>query len=169
VLLVLDQFEQSLHAHVQEGDTELVRALRQCDGVRVQALLLVRDDFWLAVTRFLSGLEIDLVQGHNTAVVDLFDPGHARKVLAAFGHANGRLADDPGQWSGAQQAFLDQAVAGLARDGRVVPVRLALFAERVKGKPPALGDGQRQWLDLAARAVESASPPPRGAKSHSII
>jgi hypothetical protein len=34
---------------------------------------------------------------------------------------------------------------------------------------PALGDGQRQWLDLAARAVESASNPPRGAESLSII
>jgi hypothetical protein len=34
---------------------------------------------------------------------------------------------------------------------------------------PALGDGQRQWLDLAARTVESASPPARGASSHSII
>jgi hypothetical protein len=34
---------------------------------------------------------------------------------------------------------------------------------------PALGAGQRQWLDLAARTVESASPPTRGAKSHSII
>jgi hypothetical protein len=34
---------------------------------------------------------------------------------------------------------------------------------------PALGDGQRQWLDLAARTVESTSSPARGAKSHSII
>jgi formylglycine-generating enzyme required for sulfatase activity len=135
VLLVLDQFEQFLHAHGREGDTELVRALRQCDGARVQALLLVRDDFWLAVTRFLAGLEIDLVQGHNTAVVDLFDPAHARKVLAAFGHAHGRLAENPAQWSREQQAFLDQAVAGLVREGRVVPVRLALFAEMVKGRP----------------------------------
>jgi tetratricopeptide (TPR) repeat protein len=135
VLLLLDQFEQFLHAHGQDGDTELVRALRQCDGGRVQALLLVRDDFWLAVTHFLAGLEVDLVQGHNTAVVDLFDPAHAHKVLAAFGHAHGRLADDPGQCSRSQKAFLDQAVAGLARDGRVVPVRLALFAEMVKGRP----------------------------------
>jgi tetratricopeptide (TPR) repeat protein len=144
VLLVLDQFEQFLHAHGREADTELVRALRQCDGVRVQALLLVRDDFWLAVTRFLAGLEIDLVQGHNTAVVDLFDPAHARKVLAAFGRAHARLAAEAGRWSAEQQAFLDQAVEGLARDGRVVPVRLALFADMVKGKP---------WERATLRAV----------------
>jgi hypothetical protein len=59
---------------------------------------------------------------------------HARKVLAAFGHAHGRLPDDRQQCSREQQAFLDQAVAGLARDGRVIPVRLALFAEMVKGR-----------------------------------
>src|SRR5262249_7305255 len=34
-----------------------------------------------------------------------------------------------------QQSFLDQALAGLAQDGKVIPVRLALFAEMVKGKP----------------------------------
>jgi serine/threonine protein kinase/formylglycine-generating enzyme required for sulfatase activity len=134
VLLVLDQFEQFLHAHAREGDTELMRALRQCDGVRLQALLLVRDDFWLAVTHFLAGLEIDLLQGHNTAVVDLFDSAHARKVLGAFGRAYGRLAADAQQWSREQEAFLDQVVTGLARDGWVIPVRLALFADMVKGK-----------------------------------
>ena len=34
-----------------------------------------------------------------------------------------------------QQAFLDQAISGLAQDGKVISVRLALFAEMVKGKP----------------------------------
>src|SRR5262249_31829724 len=111
------------------------RALRQCDGARVQALLLVRDDFWLAVTRFLAELEVDLLPGHNVAVVDLFDPPHARKVLAALGQGHGRLAADPSDRSPGEKAFLDQGVAGLARDGRVIPVRLALFAEMVKARP----------------------------------
>ena len=31
--------------------------------------------------------------------------------------------------------FLDQAVAELAQDGKVISVRLALFAEMIKGKP----------------------------------
>ena len=34
VLLVLDQFEQWLHAKRNEENTELVQALRQCDGGR---------------------------------------------------------------------------------------------------------------------------------------
>ena len=29
-------------------------ALRQCDGERLQALLMVRDDFWMALTRFMG-------------------------------------------------------------------------------------------------------------------
>src|SRR5207245_3739732 len=33
-----------------------------------------------------------------------------------------------------QESFLDQAVAGLAQDGKVISVRLALFAEMVKAK-----------------------------------
>src|SRR5262249_32212262 len=53
VLLVLDQFEQWLHARRAEENAELVAALRHCDGEHVQALVLVRDDFWLAASRFL--------------------------------------------------------------------------------------------------------------------
>src|SRR5205807_156616 len=85
VLLVVDQFEQWLHGRragsvSARSDVGLVQALRQCDGSRVQCLVLVRDDFWLAVSRFMASLEIELVQGKNMALVDLFDPRHARKV-----------------------------------------------------------------------------------------
>jgi len=132
VLLVLDQFEQWLHAKRSQGNTELVQALRQCDGSRVQCIVMVRDDFWLAVSRFLSELEIDILQGQNSALVDLFDARHARKVLAAFGRAYGVLPE--GRPTDEQNGFLDQAVAGLAQDGKIICVQLALFAEMVKGK-----------------------------------
>ncbi len=65
VLIVIDQFEQWLHAHREERDSELVQALRQCDGVHVQCLLMVRDDFWLAISRFMRELEIRLLEGQN--------------------------------------------------------------------------------------------------------
>ena len=58
VLIVLDQFEQWLHARKEEQNTELVQALRQCDGSRVQCIVMVRDDFWMAVTRFMRELEV---------------------------------------------------------------------------------------------------------------
>ena len=54
VLIVLDQFEQWLHARRGRPKSELVQALRQCDGGRVQCLVLVRDDFWMAATRFMA-------------------------------------------------------------------------------------------------------------------
>ena len=135
VVVVLDQFEQWLHAKRNEENTELVAALRQCDGGRVQCVVLVRDDFWLAVSRFLTALEMDIVQGENTRLVDLFDLDHAHKVLAKFGQAFGKIPDQLGSVSDEQQQFLDRATSGLAQDGKVVCVRLALFAEMVKGKP----------------------------------
>lgn len=134
-LIILDQFEQWLHGHRSEQDTDLARALRQCDGEHIQCVLMVRDDFWMALTRFMSDLQIELVQGRNLASVDLFDPIHARKVLAEFGRSYGHLPTLTRSPSRDQETFLDSAVQGLAQDGRVVPIRLALFAEMVKGKP----------------------------------
>jgi eukaryotic-like serine/threonine-protein kinase len=34
---------------------------------------MVRDDFWLGVSRFMSELEVRLLEGQNSALVDLFD------------------------------------------------------------------------------------------------
>ena len=34
-----------------------------------------------------------------------------------------------------KNSFLDQSISGLAQDGKIISVRLALFAEMVKGKP----------------------------------
>ena len=135
VLIVLDQFEQWLHARRAEENTELVQALRQCDGGRVQCVVMVRDDFWMAVIRFMRELEVRLVEGQNSAAVDLFPIHHAKKVLAAFGRAFGVLPDSPGQVTKDQQQFVEQAVHGLAQEGKVICVRLALFAEMVKGRP----------------------------------
>jgi serine/threonine protein kinase/formylglycine-generating enzyme required for sulfatase activity len=133
VLLVLDQFEQWLHAKRSEENPELVQALRQCDGGRVQCIILVRDDFWLAVSRFMQALELRVVEGENSRLVDLFDLRHASKVLTAFGRAFRTLPEK--ELTKEQIGFLDQAVAGLAEAGKVISVRLTLFAEMVKGKP----------------------------------
>src|SRR5206468_1194227 len=147
LLIVLDQFEQWLHAKRLEDNTELVQALRHCDGGRVQCVVMVRDDFWMAVTGFLSDLEIELVQGKNFAAVDLFDPRHARRVLTAFGRAFGSLPDSAKDTIAAQQKFMELAVSGLAQDGKIICVRLALFAEMMKGKP---------WTPAALKAVGGA-------------
>ena len=135
VLIVLDQFEQWLHVQKGEEATELVHALRQCDGGHVQCIVMVRDDFWMAATRFMRSLEIRLVEGENSNAVDLFPLRHAEKVLAAFGRAFGNLPEGPEKATKDQKSFLEKAVQDLAEDGKVVCVRLALFAEMLKGKP----------------------------------
>jgi hypothetical protein len=134
LVLVLDQLEQWLHTGQEERKAELVQALRQCDGEHVQCLVLVRDDFWMAATHFMQDLEIHLQEGHNSTAVDLFDRRHARKVLEEFGRAFGCLPTEPGLQTKEQTGFLDQAVAGLAQNDKVIPVRLSLFAEMVKAR-----------------------------------
>ncbi len=166
VLLVLDQFEQWLHARRSEADTELVAALRHCDGEHVQAIVLVRDDFWLAASRFMRELEIRLLEGENSALVDLFEPRHARKVLMAFGRAYGALPENISDQSSDQTSFLDRSISELAQDGKIISVRLALFAEMVKGKPwaPAtlkqVGGTEGIGLALLEETFSASTAPP---------
>jgi formylglycine-generating enzyme required for sulfatase activity len=135
LLIVLDQFEQYLQSCRALEASPLVEALRQCDGTRVQCLVLVRDDFWTALTRFLRMLEVDLSSERNMTAVDLFDRQHARSVLAAFGRGYGALPEETETLAPEQEAFLDQAIDGLVEDERVICVRLALFAEMFKDRP----------------------------------
>jgi serine/threonine protein kinase/formylglycine-generating enzyme required for sulfatase activity len=146
VLLVLDQFEQWLHSHPDESAGELVCALRHCDGVGIQALLLVRDDFWMAITRFLRELEVQLVEGVNSAAVELFDVPHAKRVLAELGSALGALPTTAGpDREPDRERFLDAAVKELAGpDARIIPVRLTLFAEMLR---------HRDWSTATLRAL----------------
>lgn len=138
VVLVLDQFEQWLNPD-HEDNLALVRALRQCDGDGIQALLLVRDDFAGSLHRFFQQLEIPITEGSNAAFIDLFDKAHAQKVLTLFGEAYGRFGDGSGnddrQQRDAAMAFVAAAVDELAEDHRVICVRLTILAEMVQGRP----------------------------------
>jgi formylglycine-generating enzyme required for sulfatase activity/tRNA A-37 threonylcarbamoyl transferase component Bud32 len=135
LVVVFDQFEQWLHGWHQNAIAQLVEALRQCDGGRVQALILVRDDFWMPATRLFQQLDVPLVEGFNASAVDLFDRTHATKVLAAFGVAYGQLDDQSWQQTQERTRFLARAVDELAEDGWIVPVRLCIFAEMIKARP----------------------------------
>jgi eukaryotic-like serine/threonine-protein kinase len=135
VVLIIDQLEQWLHALKIEQENELVTALRQCDGGRLQALLMVRDDFGLAASRFMQALDVRIVERENFAIVDLFDIDHAKKVLAKFGQSYGRLPRAPAIFSEEEDQFLQDATQGLAKEGKIVSVQLSLFADMVKKKP----------------------------------
>ncbi len=135
VVLIIDQFEQWLYAHRDEPHTQLVNALRQCDGGHVQCVLMVRDDFWMAISQFMGQVEIP-IESRNSAAVDLFDLPHARKVLVSLGRAFGQLPQaSENELPAEQEQFVEQAVDELSQDGKVVCVRLALFADMMKSRP----------------------------------
>ena len=133
VLLILDQFEQYLHATSAEEQQDLIDALRECDGETLQCLLMVRDDFITPVHGFINRLEIQLSQKENYTIVNRFDRRHAKKALALFGQAYGAV-DKSGQVPPELDTFLNQAISGLAEGDEVICVRLALFAQMIKGK-----------------------------------
>jgi serine/threonine protein kinase/formylglycine-generating enzyme required for sulfatase activity len=166
LLIVLDQFEQWLSARPASARPELVAALRQCDGEHLQAVVMVRDDFWMATTRFMKDLEIRLVEGVNSAAVDLLDRLHAHQVLEAFGRAYRVLPQSESEITLEQAAFLEQSVAGLAREDKVIPVRLTLFAQMVQGRhwtPSTLKDvGGTQGIGVRflEETFSAATAPP---------
>jgi eukaryotic-like serine/threonine-protein kinase len=147
LLLVIDQFEQWLYARNEFVGSELSVALRQCDGVRVQCLLLVRDDFWLSVSRFLRELEVPILEGENSALVDLFEREHAKKVLGLFGVAYGNLPVNRESWTAEHEQFVDQSIDGLMVERKVSPVRLAVYAEMMRKWP---------WEQASLNAVGGA-------------
>jgi hypothetical protein len=157
ILIVLDQFEQWLHADYDSGGpgSELLRALRQCDGTNVQCLILVRDDFAMAAARFMRALEIRLIENDNFATVDAFDPAHARRVLREFGLAYDRFHEEEQAFFG---QFLDVAVTELAEDGKIAPIRLALLAQMLKDKPwtPATLKDRRGLEGIGVKFLEES-------------
>ena len=144
LVIVIDQFEQWLFAHPKTVGEPLLESLLQCDGVRVQAIVMVRDDFWMAATRFFRELDIRLIDGTNAASVDLFSISHAERVLKAFGRAFGILESSGKEDNRERKLFITEAVSGLSEEGKVISVRLSLFAEMMKG---------RSWTRESLRAV----------------
>jgi len=147
VLVVLDQFEQYLHLIPEDEQDELAEALRECDGGKLQCILMVRDDFLTPVNRFMKQLDIPLAEDRNLALVDLFDRRHAKKVLALLGQAYGGLPKS-GSFRKEQDAFLNQAISELAEGDHVISVRLALFAQMFEGK---------EWKPATLKAIGGAT------------
>lgn len=135
VLLILDQFEQWLLSNSHLESSELSRAISMCDGDHVQCIVMVRDDFWSHTSRFMKQVGELQREGENTRMVDLFEPSHARRVLAKLGHAMDCWPAEGTPLTAEQEAFLEQAVNGLAENNRVVSVHLALSAEMLKDRP----------------------------------
>lgn len=133
IVLVLDHFERSLASQRVDLEHEMVRVLRQCDGSFLQAIVLVRDEFWSEISQFMQLLDSSLADGENAMSYPPMLLGQARKVLEAFGRAHGVLPPYGVELTPSQVEFCKAAIAGLSQGGTVLPVRIALLAELMRG------------------------------------
>lgn len=135
IIVFIDQFEQWLAKDGASLEHPLVQGLRQCDGGCVQCMLIVRDDFWLPISRLMSLLEVSIVDGENAMLIDSFDEAHAKDVLCELGRSMSCLPVAESEMTDSQHRFLDRAIKELGLDGRLFPVRLVIFAELVRKQP----------------------------------
>ncbi|MCH5373192.1 MAG: ATP-binding protein, partial [Planctomycetes bacterium] len=168
LLIVVDHFENWLRNHSEIQAAEFTTAMRQCDGVRVQCLLLVRDEFYTPAVRFLNELGVEPDPSRNSALVDLFELDHARRVLLKLGRSIGALPLLDDQMTETHYEFLDEVLRLVQHHNRVVPATLAMFVEYLRDKPwtseslAALGaeDSPAVALidDMLRRSMEGVKP-----------
>ena len=135
VLLVLDQFEQWLHAHGDEPNSQLLHALRQCDGGRVHV------GYWYAKSMRCPACASSLnwtsiwARARTSGSLTCSTNVTARRCCDSSGRPMRccrRLMPDI---SSEQCDFLRQAAQQLADDKGRICVRLALFADMFQSKP----------------------------------
>ncbi|MEO1526162.1 MAG: protein kinase [Planctomycetota bacterium] len=130
-VITIDQFEQVLTWDADDR-RQMVFALRQADGIRLQFVLVVRDDFWSATSRLMRDLDSSLRDGRNAMSLERFSATHARHVLQTWSQSapDGSEVDDD---------FVETAIALIAEGDRVIPVRLALLASVLGEEPWTIG------------------------------
>ena len=98
--------------------------------------------------------------------VDLFDSPRPRRCWRHLGGPSANLPENPSDTSKDQKEFLEQAVSGLAQEGKVICVRLALFAEMMKGKAwtpatlKAVGGTEGVGVTFLEETFSAATAPP---------
>ena len=132
VVLLFDQFDSWAGSATASQWAELAAALRHCDGESLQALLIVRDDFWTSATEFMRLVECGVEQWKNARSIELFDRHHARRLLEAAGRSFGSLPPNPEALNADQARFITQAIDEMSIKGRVLPIQLAMFAKIAK-------------------------------------
>ena len=133
-VVVLDQFEQWLSSHQKYESSELVHALRHCDGRSLFCILLVRDDFWFAASRFVEAIGTKWNEDENVQRIDLFDVSHAEHVLFQIGRAMGKLPENRDDLNLGQAKFLQTAVSEISRNAAVISVHLTTFTEMFRNR-----------------------------------
>ena len=161
VLLVLDQFEQWLHASEDRRKTR-----NWCRPSGSAMANGCRPWSWCGrISGFRSAdswptWKSNWSRDETSALVDLFDRHHARKVLAAFGRAFGALPDAAVQGAGR----LSRPGGGGTRPGR---------QDHFRPPGPVCRDGQGQTLDpghaAGGRRHRKASASPFSKKPSSLL
>lgn len=134
VVIIIDQFEQWISTNSSLQESELVEALRHCDGSNLYCILLLRDEYWLGASRFLNTLGVGWSEAENIQRLDLLCKPHAQSVLYQLGRSLGKLPEDESQLTDANHTFLATVVEELANDDRVVCIELSTFSEMFRDR-----------------------------------
>jgi serine/threonine protein kinase len=132
IVLILDHFDTWARSASPVQLQDCADALRQCDGENLQALIIIRDEYWTQTVEFMHRVACSVEQWKNARPIELFDRHHATRLLESIGRSYGSLPPEPEPISGSQKAFIEQAVAEMAEGGRVIPIQLAMFAKTAK-------------------------------------
>ena len=131
-LIVIDHFEYWLESWNGEPNDPLVRAIRHCDGKWLQALLVIRDDQWLAASHFMQKIEVHQLHGQNVGILEGHTLPHASGLIQ-------RIVDamDAGPLTGTQRKsdFADAIASAIEEKGRVAPLAIAMAVERLHQQP----------------------------------
>ena len=166
VVLLFDQFDNWAGSASTSQLAELAAALRHCDGESLQAMLIVRDDFWTSATEFMRLVECGVEQWKNVRSIELLDRHHARRLLEAAGRGFGSLPPNPETLNVEQAGFISQAIDEMSTKGRVLPIQLAMFAKMAKLQswhPDTLsqaGGVQGAYVGYFQDLFESPTSPP---------
>ncbi len=132
VIFVLDHFDNWSGSATEEQLKQLAAALRYCDGEVLQAILVVREGSWIAVTEFMRMVDCGVEQWKNARAIELLDRHHARRLLEVAGRSYGSLPPLPESLDEAAAKFITEAIDEISDRGRVLPIQLAMFVKLAK-------------------------------------
>ena len=127
LLIVIDQFEQWLQAASdQRSSRSLVKALRQCDGIRIQAILVIREEFWRSTSQLMQELDIPMRQGENISLCTPFDKDHTRFVIEKIANTFEQFRALSNR---KRRAIIQHGLTLIEDRGRFPPVNIAILVQ----------------------------------------
>ncbi len=130
LLIVIDQFEQWLLRYGRDENSNLLNALRECNGHRVQALVIFRSDYENLVKPTMRRCEQAFHDGTNAFDLPaVTKPAVAAETLLHLLGAVGKFqdqADIPGSTSLRKSA---EQLLGTTAGDAILPVQIVLLAK----------------------------------------